>query len=67
MPAPAQAAQARPATEHGDLILVESDSLWVLTARFDPRLTVGAVFELAGELWTVTWESDHGFGRDAVN
>jgi hypothetical protein len=43
------------------LILVESPTHWVVIPRNDPRLEVGSTFEHGGELWTVTWDSDHGF------
>ena len=67
MTTPNMTIEPRAQAELTGLILVESDDLWVLTERFDPRLTLGSVFELAGQRWTVTWESDHGFGPTSVN
>jgi len=49
------------------MILVESDQQWVLTHKFDPRLEVGCIFTYLGTLWTVTWESDDGFGPSATH
>ena len=47
------------------LVLVESATHWVLTRRLDSRLEVGSSFEHHGEVWTVTWDSDHGFADHA--
>ena len=49
------------------LVLVESNDEWVLTRAFDPRLEVGTVFQLLGNLWHVTWESRKGFGGGSVH
>ena len=49
------------------LILVEAEGEWVLTPRFDPRLQVGSQFRLLGLVWTVTWDSETGFGLDTIN
>ena len=65
--AQADAADLPAAVAQGDLVLVESGDEWVLTERFDPRLSVGSSFEYQGQLWTVTWESDEGFGETAAN
>ena len=49
------------------LVLAESHGEWVLTSKFDQRLKVGSTFEVDGKLWTVTWESDAGFGDEVAN
>jgi hypothetical protein len=43
------------------LVLVESATGWVLTRRLDSRFEIGSCFEHHGEVWTVIWDSDHGF------
>jgi hypothetical protein len=49
------------------LVLAECDGEWVLASKFDPRLTVGSRFRVGDQVWTVTWESDEGFGERAGN
>ena len=47
------------------LVLLESAREWILSPKFDPRLSVGTVFEHLGIVWTVTWDSADGFGPGA--
>jgi len=49
------------------IILMESESEWLLLPKFDPRLQVGTSFEHLGLRWVVTWESTEGFGDGTRN
>jgi hypothetical protein len=44
------------------LILIETDSHWVLAPKLEPDLEPGTLLIYNDQLWSITWTSDTGFG-----
>jgi hypothetical protein len=56
-----------PAAAGETLILLETDSYWVVAPKLDARLEPGAAIIYQDQLWSITWTSDMGFGEAAMH